>query len=119
MVSKPDKPFSNDVLVLDFGVLTLAVHGTDSDGNDITSVGTDKGFIALLGSYSFPLGAKVLLLTRGDFLGSVANELMLEDAEVWAEISFADATIEADVVSNNHLLEALFVTNGKIERREN
>jgi hypothetical protein len=112
------KDSSNSVLVLDFGAVGFASYGTDEDGDDITTLGTDKGFVALFGFYSFPVGATVNLLTKDDFIGSLENELLLKDAEVWAEISFADATVEADVVSDNHLLEALFIANGKIEQRE-
>jgi hypothetical protein len=119
MFFKRDNPSPNDVLVLDFGGVTFAAYGTDEDSDNITTLGTDRGFIALLEFYSFPVGAKVKLLTNGTFLGSPEKEAMLEDAEVWAEISFGDATVEADVVSDNHLLETLFITQAKIEQREN
>jgi hypothetical protein len=118
MVSKKDNGSSDDVLVLNFGAVTVVSNGTDLDHDDITTLGTDRGFVALLGSYSLPMGASVNLLTKGEFVGSEANERMLEDAEVWAEISFSDAVIEADVVSDNHLLETLFITNAKLEKRE-
>jgi hypothetical protein len=118
MVSKKDNGSSDDVLVLNFGAVTVVSYGTDLDHDDITTLGTDRGFVALLGSYSLPMGASVNLLTKGEFVGSEANERMLEDAEVWAEISFGDAVIEADVVSDNHLLETLFITNAKLEKRE-
>jgi hypothetical protein len=119
MFSKRDNPSATDVLVLDFGALTFAAYGTDEDSDNITTLGTDRGFVALLGFYSFPVGAKVQLLTKGEFISSPENEAMLEDAEVWAEISFGDAVIEADVVSDTHLLEALFITHAKIEQRKN
>jgi hypothetical protein len=112
---KDDAPGS--VLILEFGVVTHASYSTDEDSDNITSLGTDKGFVALLGFYSLPLGANVKLVTKGD-VGSLENEFTLEDTEVWAEISFAEAIVEANVVSDDRLLEALFIASGKVEQRE-
>ena len=118
MFFKKDNLSPNDVLVLNFGAVMAASYGVDVGQDDITTLGTDRGFVALLGSYSLSVGASVKLLTKGEFIASEKNELMPNDAEVWAEISFGDAIIEADVVSDNHLLETLFISDGKIEQRE-
>jgi hypothetical protein len=118
MFFKKENLSASSVLVLEFGAVTFASYGTDEDGDDITTIGTDRGFVALLGLYSLPVGAKVALVTKGEFLDSSNDELTLEDAEVWAEISFGEAALEVDVISDHQLLEALFITNGKIEQRE-
>jgi hypothetical protein len=102
-----------DVLILEFGVVTSAAYGSDEHSDDITTLGTSRGFVALYGYYSLPLGATVRLLTSGEFLET-------DDAKgtvVWAEITSGDASVEADVVSDNHLLESLFITQGTIEQR--
>jgi hypothetical protein len=119
MFFKRDNPSPKNVLVLDFGAVSFAAYGTDEDSDDITTLGTDRGFVALLEFYSFPVGARVKLLAEGEFLGVAEKEITLGDAEVWAEISFGDAMVEADVVSDNHLLETLFISEAKIEQREN
>jgi hypothetical protein len=113
---KQEDSATKDVLILDFGVVTSAAYGADEKSDDITTLGTSRGFVALYGCYSLPLGATVKLLTRGDFLETFQGDAT-EGTVVWAEISLGDATVEADVVSDNHLLESLFITEGNIEQR--
>jgi hypothetical protein len=107
-----------DVLILEFGVVTSAAYGADKKSDDITTLGTSRGFVALYGYYSLPLGATVKLLTRGEALEALQDDAV-KGTVVWAEITLGDATIEADVVSDNHLLESLFITEGKIEKSTN